>query len=123
MKINTSIIISINYNRAFHKNSDKNLLDQPDQRPKTLFYTFEYNNDFFCHSKFWPALERPNLTVLDNTMTDRILFDGSTAGGIGVSNFRNSEEKAEIFGEEIILSGGAINSPQLLQLSGVGNSG
>jgi len=68
-----------------------------------------------------PALERPNLTVIDSTMTDKIIFNDSTAVGIAVSNFRDANEKSEIFGEEIILSGGAINSPQILQLSGIGN--
>ena len=74
------------------------------------------------NSKSWPALERPNLTVIDSTMTDKILFNDSTAVGIAVSNFRDANEKSEIFGEEIILSGGAINSPQILQLSGIGNT-
>ena len=60
---------------------------------------------------------RLNLTVRPNVTTRRILFDGRRATGVEV------ESDGEVFvvaGEEIILSGGAIASPQLLLLSGVG---
>jgi len=67
-----------------------------------------------------PAMARENLTVLSQTLTDKIIFDGTTAKGLKISNFKNGAETEEIFGEEIILCGGAINSPSLLQLSGVG---
>ena len=55
-------------------------------------------------------------------MTDKIIFNGTTATGIQISNWKNPQETEIIEGNEIILSGGAINSPQLLQLSGVGNA-
>ena len=67
-------------------------------------------------------MKRPNLHVLSKTMTDRIIFNGTTAKGIEVSDWRNPLEKETFYGQEVILSGGAINSPQLLQLSGIGNA-
>ena len=68
------------------------------------------------------AMKRPNLTVLSKTMTDRVIFNGTTAQGIEVSDLGNPLQKETFYGEEVILSGGAINSPQLLQLSGIGNA-
>jgi len=64
-----------------------------------------------------PALKRPNLTVLTNAMTERVLIESGTAVGVEVSR---KGKKQRYSGAEIILSGGAINSPQLLMLSGIG---
>lgn len=52
-------------------------------------------------------------------MTNKVLFEGNKA--VGVECMKNGVE-VEYFANEIILSGGAINSPQLLMLSGVGMS-
>jgi choline dehydrogenase len=65
-----------------------------------------------------PVTERPNLTVETFALTTRVLFDGSRA--IGVEYARPGRRGARAHGAEVILCGGAINSPQLLQLSGVG---
>jgi choline dehydrogenase len=62
---------------------------------------------------------RKNLTVVCGALTTRILFKGRTA--IGVEYERDGKTQS-VFAKEIILCGGAINSPQLLQLSGVGNA-
>ena len=43
-------------------------------------------------------------------------MEGTTAKGIQVSNWKNAQDIETIYGDEIILSGGAINSPSLLQL-------
>jgi len=65
-----------------------------------------------------PARGRANLHIVTRAHATRVLFDGTRATGIEyVRNGRT--ETAEARGE-VILSGGAINSPQLLQLSGVG---
>lgn len=65
-----------------------------------------------------PAGERPNLTVMPFTQVNRVLFEGRRAVGVEVSRLGQSEElRAE---REVILCGGAYNSPQLLMLSGVG---
>ena len=65
------------------------------------------------------ALNRPNLTVLSETMARRVLFDGKRASGLEVE--QQGKVKTLKVSNEIILSGGAINSPQLLQLSGIGD--
>ena len=62
-----------------------------------------------------PVMSRPNLTVRTRAYTTRILFEGRRAVGVRYG-------KREAYGTEIILCGGAINTPQLLQLSGVGNA-
>ena len=54
-------------------------------------------------------------------MTDKIIMEGTTAKGIQISNFSKATETENVYGNEIILCGGAINSPQLLQLSGIGD--
>lgn len=64
-----------------------------------------------------PAMKRPNLTVITRAHTTRILFDGTRA--IGVEYRKRGKVKRASAGE-IIACGGAINSPQLLMLSGVG---
>jgi choline dehydrogenase len=68
-----------------------------------------------------PVMDRPNLDVHTGTMVNRVLFDGTRATGVEYSAWnRRGAERAEA--GEVILCGGAINSPQLLQLSGVGNA-
>jgi choline dehydrogenase len=67
-----------------------------------------------------PVLERPNLTVYTRAFVTRILFDGKRAVGVQYTHRRGAPRRE--FGGEIVLCGGAINSPQLLQLSGVGNA-
>ena len=65
-----------------------------------------------------PALKRPNLTVLTNAQTTRVSFERGRATGIEFAqNGQMQRLRAE---REVILSGGSINSPQLLMLSGVG---
>lgn len=63
--------------------------------------------------------ERPNLTVVTRAMATRILFEGKRA--VGVEYVKGGRVHVARAGD-VILCGGAINSPQLLQLSGVGNA-
>ncbi|MBV9521570.1 MAG: GMC family oxidoreductase N-terminal domain-containing protein, partial [Alphaproteobacteria bacterium] len=65
-----------------------------------------------------PALRRPNLRLETMAQATRILFEGRRARA--VEYVRHGEVRTVQVGREIILSAGAINSPQLLQLSGVG---
>lgn len=67
-----------------------------------------------------PVMDRENLSVQTNVMVTKIIFDGKKAVGVKVT--RSNGKREDIFGDEIILCGGSINSPQLLQLSGVGNA-
>ena len=63
------------------------------------------------------ARERPNLTIAALTQSRRVLFDGRRAVGVEVES---DGQVAEYHSAEIILAGGAIGSPHLLLLSGVG---
>jgi choline dehydrogenase-like flavoprotein len=66
-----------------------------------------------------PVMDRrPNLTVLTHARATRILFDGKRATGVAFRQGRRAQEVTAR--REVILCGGAFNSPQLLQLSGVG---
>ncbi len=67
-----------------------------------------------------PALARPNLTVVVKAMVTGIVFDGRRAVGIDYS-VGGQSRRAEA-GREVVLSGGVINSPQLLMLSGIGDA-
>jgi choline dehydrogenase len=65
-----------------------------------------------------PASERPNLTVMPYMHVNRVLFEGRKAVGVEASQLGQPQElRAE---REVILCGGAYNSPQLLMLSGIG---
>ena len=65
-----------------------------------------------------PAKKRKNLKVFSESYVERIIFDGKKAIGIEVK-IKDKLEKIYA-NKEVILSGGSINSPQLLMLSGVG---
>ena len=67
-----------------------------------------------------PVMNRPNLEVLTRAFATKILFDGQRA--IGVKAAVGGKKVLKIFAGDIILCGGAFNSPQLLQLSGVGRA-
>jgi choline dehydrogenase len=67
-----------------------------------------------------PVMRRPNLDVRTRAFTTRILFDGTRAVGVEYTTRRGPVER--VMGGEIICCGGAFNSPQLLQVSGVGNA-
>jgi choline dehydrogenase len=62
-----------------------------------------------------PVMNRPNLEVRTRTFVERVVFDGTRAIGVQVKG-------QTVRASEVILCGGAINSPQLLQLSGIGNA-
>jgi choline dehydrogenase len=65
-----------------------------------------------------PAMQRPNLTVRTNIMVSRIIFEKSRA--VAVTCLQGNATHEIRASREIILAGGAINSPQLLKLSGIG---
>ncbi len=66
-----------------------------------------------------PALKRPNLQLVTNALVYRILFDGKRATGVEFS--RGGRIERADAAREVILSAGAIGSPHILQLSGVGD--
>jgi len=67
-----------------------------------------------------PVMRRPNLDVETRAFVTRILFEGRRA--VGVEFSRGNGPARRVHAGEVILCGGAINTPQLLQLSGVGNA-
>jgi choline dehydrogenase len=67
-----------------------------------------------------PVLRRPNLTVRCRAFVTRVLFEGNRAVGVEYTAAGGSVRRA--YAGEVVLSGGAINSPHLLQLSGVGDA-
>ncbi|MCU5781885.1 glucose-methanol-choline oxidoreductase [Alcanivorax balearicus MACL04] len=65
-----------------------------------------------------PIKDRPNLTIVTEAPTNRVLFEGNQA--VGVEWRRNGAVHRAGASREVILCAGAIQTPQLLQLSGVG---
>jgi choline dehydrogenase len=67
-----------------------------------------------------PARRRRNLTVLTGTLVQRILFDGKRAIGVEYRDAAGVTQRVTA-SDEVILSAGTVNSPQLLMLSGIGD--
>jgi choline dehydrogenase len=67
-----------------------------------------------------PALDRPNLSIESNAHAARVLFEGTRA--VGVEYYQKKELCRARALKEVILSGGAVHTPQLLMLSGVGDA-
>jgi len=65
-----------------------------------------------------PIKENKNLKLILKAHASKILFEGKKAVGV---EYQQGSETFKVYGKEIICCGGAINSPQLLQLSGIGN--
>jgi len=70
----------------------------------------------FCYLR--PAKQRGNLSIETSALARRILFEGRKARGVEYS--QNGRLRTARARKEVLVSGGAYNSPQLLQLSGVG---
>ena len=65
----------------------------------------------------WPAMSRPNLEIRTQALVERITFEGRRATGLV---WKGPDGRQTSYAANIILSGGSLQSPQLLQLSGVG---
>ncbi len=74
-----------------------------------------------AHCYLKPARKRDNLVVVTGALCERICFAGQRATGVLIS--RKGKTQHYQASREVILAAGAINSPQLLQLSGVGPGG
>jgi choline dehydrogenase len=68
-----------------------------------------------------PVRDRKNLTVETLALATRVRFEGRRA--VGVDYLRGGRLRRRVTAGEVVLCGGAINTPQLLQLSGVGDQG
>ncbi|WP_036828477.1 GMC family oxidoreductase, partial [Photobacterium sanctipauli] len=93
-----------------------------DQQEGVGYYQVTQKNGQRCSSAvayLRPAEQRPNLTVITDALTTKVLMEGKTAVGI---EYEKAGQRHTIHAKrEVILSGGAINSPQLLMLSGIGD--
>jgi choline dehydrogenase len=67
-----------------------------------------------------PALSRSNLRLVQWAMAERILFDGTRATGVQYRT-RDGRSRTLLAARDVILCGGSINTPHLLQISGVGD--
>ncbi len=84
------------------------------------FYQVTQKNSARCSTAvayLRPARGRENLTVRTGARSERVLFDGNRAVGV---DYRHGGRLTRAEAKEVILCGGAINSPQLLMLSGIG---
>ncbi len=68
-----------------------------------------------------PARSRPNLQIITHAQADRIELDGKRATGVLYTDKSGNQHRVKAR-REIIVSGGAINSPQLLMMSGIGEA-
>lgn len=68
-----------------------------------------------------PAMKRTNLRVETHALAERVVFDGRRATSVAFR--QNGKTRTVRARREVLLAGGAINSPQLLQLSGIGPGG
>jgi choline dehydrogenase-like flavoprotein len=92
----------------------------PVQEGVGLYQVTHKNGERFSAAKAYlsPNLSRPNLQVITGAMTTRVLFEGRRAVGVEVRVGAQTQQlRAQ---REVLLSAGALQSPQLLQLSGVG---
>jgi choline dehydrogenase len=85
------------------------------------YYQLTTKNGWRCSAAvayLRPALQRPNLTVVTDARVTRLLLDGRRATGVRYRHDgRETEARAQ---SEVILTAGALHSPQLLQLAGIG---
>ncbi len=65
-----------------------------------------------------PAMNRPNLQVELRAMTTKILFEGKKA--VGIEFMQNGEKRKVMVAREVILAAGSVESPKLLEISGIG---
>lgn len=73
------------------------------------------------HCYLRPVMARPNLSIITGAQVSRILVEGGRAVGVELSRGRSVQRIHA--NAEVILSAGAIHSPQILQLSGIGDPG
>jgi choline dehydrogenase len=69
-----------------------------------------------------PALSRPNLSVLTNTLTKQLLIENDRVIGVEIIKTKSGATEKIYVNKEVIVSAGAFQSPQILMLSGIGNA-
>ena len=71
-----------------------------------------------AHAFLRPAMKRPNLTVVANAFVRSITFEGRRASGIRYR--KNATDHVALAGRQLVLAAGAVGTPHLLQVSGIG---
>ena len=103
---------------GFRRNDDPNGADQEGVGP----YDFNYRDgrrESAATAFLRPARRRPNLTVRTRCIIDKVMFDGRSATGLEV--VEGGQRRTLRARHEIILSAGAVNSPGILERSGIGD--
>ncbi|HTQ21437.1 MAG TPA: GMC family oxidoreductase N-terminal domain-containing protein [Mycobacterium sp.] len=94
-------------------------LPQPDGFSRTMVTQRRGSRWSAADAWLRPALRRKNLTLITNATVTRVIFNGTQAVGVEFENDRGRQfVRAR---REVVLCAGAVNSPQLLMLSGIGN--
>lgn len=93
------------------------------EQPEGLFVTEltvneHHRRDSTARAFLYPAMKRPNLTVVANALTTRVVIENGRA--VGVDYVKDGLLTRAHAAREVVLSAGAYNSPQLLMLSGIG---
>ncbi len=115
-------------NQAFIRSAeDQGIPHNPDYNAREQFGCFEYqvtqkNGERWGAAAAYlrPAMSRPNLKVITDAPFNKVIFDGKKA--VGVSYSQKGEHREVRARREVILSGGAFGSPQMLMLSGIGRA-
>lgn len=92
-----------------------------DQRGFSQTQVSQHNGSRFSTADAYlkPARKRPNLTIVTDAQATKVVFDGTRA--VGVEYVQGGAIKTARAGREVVLAGGAVNTPQLLMLSGIGD--
>ncbi|CAH0695645.1 unnamed protein product [Spodoptera exigua] len=114
----------LRYFEAFEEVGNRIVLDTNGNTPlgitECMFNVANGVRQSTAQSFLHPIKDRPNLFVLKNTLVSKILFD-ENKNAIGVEAILENNEVVQFkANKEVIISGGAINTPQLLMLSGIG---
>jgi choline dehydrogenase len=83
--------------------------------PKTQTRSSARTNRYDGNSK------RPNYHILPNTAVSRVIFENLTAVGVEYMDTGNGEKSTVRASKEVIIAAGSVHTPQILQLSGVGD--
>jgi len=115
----SNVFIDAAEQAGFDRTNDFN---GPRQRGFGLYQVTQKDNKRHSAAQAYlsPVMGRDNLTVITKSLAEKVLFDGQRASGLQIRHKKTSKQFHAT--REIIISGGAINSPQLLMLSGIGNS-
>ena len=114
----------LKYFQAFNETGHDIVLDTNGDTPlgytENLFTIAKGKRQSTAQAFLQPIKNRPNLYVLKNTLVSKIIFDDDK-NAIGVEAITESNETVRFNAKkEVVVSAGAINTPQLLMLSGVG---